>query len=131
MTDPLECASNSETTGSVLHSGYDMHLSALMIDIAYRLLPGRRKSSAAMQAMSKRFTALEALFPEEGYGRNEADELRKLFDALDKGDWTLQSSEILHRISFQHIKRSVQHPLAPIQSSDRPDYLFFLSLTCS
>lgn len=93
--------------GSVLRSGYDVHLSALMIDIAYRLLPGRRKSSTT-QAVSKRFTALEALFPEEEYGRNEADELRKLFDALDKGDWRKQSTEILHRISVQNIKRSVQ-----------------------
>ncbi|TKA52509.1 hypothetical protein B0A53_04885 [Rhodotorula sp. CCFEE 5036] len=96
-----------ETMGSVLHSGYDMHLSASMLDIAYRLLPGRRKPSAATQVMSKRFTALEALFPEEVYGRNEADDLRKLFDELDKGgDWREHSSEILHRISVQHIKRA-------------------------
>jgi hypothetical protein len=111
--------------GSVLHSGYDMHLSASMLDIAYRLLPGRRKPSAATQVMSKRFTALEALFPEEVYGRNEADDLRKLFDELDKGgDWREHSSEILHRISVQHIKRSVAQPISRLS---HPSHATFLS----
>ena len=126
LTDHLgrkKCAQNSETMGTVLRSGYDVHLSALMIDIAYRLLPGRRKSSTT-QAMSKRFMAMEALFPEEVYGRNEADDLRKLFDALDKGDWREQSTEILHRISDQNIKRSVRNISSPY-SPCTPDH--FLS----
>ncbi|GAA5886118.1 hypothetical protein JCM3774_001400, partial [Rhodotorula dairenensis] len=94
--------------GSVLYSGYDMHLSIVMIDVAYRLLPGRRKSRT--HDASKRSNAIEEVFSDEHYGKQQAPELRKMFDDLIASEWHERSTKLLKHISASHIKRQVITP---------------------
>lgn len=96
---------HSATVGSVLYSGYDMHLSSLMLDVAYRLLPGRRKSTT--HEASKRSNAIEEIFSDERYGPEQAPELRKRFEDLLGDEWHKRSTELLEGISSSHIERSV------------------------
>ncbi|GAA5984370.1 hypothetical protein JCM10908_003318 [Rhodotorula pacifica] len=89
---------------NVLPLAYDMHLSSALIDLAYRLLPGRRQQKVTGEA-SVRSKAIDRLFSDDRFGIAEAGKLRALVETLDTKDWFVTSNSLLAEISILHIKR--------------------------
>ncbi|GAA5899807.1 uncharacterized protein JCM6883_005993 [Sporobolomyces salmoneus] len=92
--------------GSILHAGWDYHLSHLTFELAFRLLPSAKNSPR------DRKDFLQQLFSEDVFGRgpeNLAKNLRKTLDKLEVSTgWEEGYQKILKEISMLHIRRS-QH----------------------
>ncbi|GAA5963954.1 hypothetical protein JCM3765_006069 [Sporobolomyces pararoseus] len=92
-----------EHLGSILHAGWDHHLSHLTFELAFRLLPTK-------QAPEKREAFLKKLFSEDVFGKGKDDlakSLRKKLDRLNVSEnWDEGYQWILKKISQMHIRRS-------------------------
>ena len=94
---------SSEHLGSILHASFDHHLSNMTFELAYRLLPIKRRSSTAREEY------LADLFSEDVFGTAKED-LRREIDTIDmktEGGWDLGVSNVLKQISNTHIRRYV------------------------
>ncbi|GAA6017508.1 hypothetical protein JCM11491_006847 [Sporobolomyces phaffii] len=102
--------------GSILHAGFDHHLSHLTFELAFRLLPPKRLPEAR-----KEF--LQQLFADDVFGKGKEDlakSLRKRMDNLDVSSaWVEGYQGILKRISEMHIRRCALNLLP--EQRDAPD----------
>ncbi|GAA5944050.1 Pxl1p [Sporobolomyces koalae] len=93
---------SADALGAILYAAFDHHLSLLVFELSFRLLPTGRRSAA-------RKVFLEKLFSDELFGKgpqNVAAKLRKKMDELDLAEWEDSCNAILGQIARTHIRRS-------------------------
>lgn len=92
--------------GAILQSGYDSHMSAIALDLAWRMVPRRvsRKNENAAAVDHQRDTGLKNLFSVARFGQ-EAKTYRQAYDSIELAEWPEQSAELLETIGGASIER--------------------------
>lgn len=104
----LRDALHSEHLGRLLSLAQDPHLSSAILELAFRLTPGRAKSGATASTVKTQTIAREhfishLLRPEDFGG--SAQELRERYDKLGSEEWEEETVRLLADVSRKSIRR--------------------------